>query len=61
MEAIKVVRCQCGEEIRGPEAVLVPAVQRHGRDVHNMESTPQQILAIAVPVTPGPSASHPTP
>ncbi len=57
MEAIKVVRCQCGEEMRGPEAELIPAVQRHGRDVHNMEATPEQILAIAVPVTPGPRAA----
>jgi len=34
-----VVICACSVEIRGPESELVPAVQQHGRDAHNMDAT----------------------
>jgi predicted small metal-binding protein len=44
-----VVRCECGFEARGPEDELVPMVQRHGRDAHNMEVTRDQVLAMARP------------
>jgi predicted small metal-binding protein len=44
-----VVRCECGFEARGLEADLVPAVQQHGRDAHNMEATREQVLAMARP------------
>jgi predicted small metal-binding protein len=44
-----IVRCECGFEARGPEAELVPVVQKHGREVHNMEATPEQVLAMARP------------
>jgi predicted small metal-binding protein len=44
-----VVKCECGFEARGPQAELVPAVQKHGREAHNMEATPEQVLAIARP------------
>lgn len=44
----KIVRCACGLEIRGTEEELVPLVQQHGRDLHNMEVTPEQVLAMAV-------------
>jgi len=44
-----VVRCECGFEVRGTEADLVPAVQRHGREVHNMPVTHEQVLAMARP------------
>jgi len=47
-DAMKVVRCACGQEYRGTADVIVPLVQRHGRDVHNMPSTPEQVLAMAV-------------
>jgi predicted small metal-binding protein len=44
-----VVHCECGFEARGPRAELIPEVQKHGRDVHNMEATPEQVLAMARP------------
>jgi predicted small metal-binding protein len=44
-----VVRCECGFEARATEPDLVPIVQRHGRETHNMEVTPEQVLAMARP------------
>ena len=44
------VRCVCGWETRGTEAEIVPATQEHGRRVHNMESTRDEVLAMAEPV-----------
>jgi predicted small metal-binding protein len=45
-----VVRCECGFEARGTRTELIPAVQKHGREAHNMEATPEQVLAMARPV-----------
>ena len=45
-----VVKCECGYEARGREAELVPKVQKHGREAHNMDATPEQVLAMARPV-----------
>ncbi len=44
-----VVRCDCGFETRGTEEELVPAVQKHGQDAHNMRVTREQVLAMASP------------
>jgi predicted small metal-binding protein len=44
-----VVRCECGFEARGGEADLVPIVQKHGLESHNMEVTREQVLAMARP------------
>lgn len=44
-----VVRCECGFEARGAEADLIPIVQRHGREAHNMDVSPEQVLAMARP------------
>jgi len=44
-----VVSCDCGYEARGPEEELVPTVQRHGREAHNMDVTREQVLAMARP------------
>ncbi len=44
-----VVRCECGFEARGDEAKLVPLVQKHGQDAHNMEVTREQVLAMSRP------------
>jgi hypothetical protein len=49
VEAVLIVTCACGLQWRGTEAELVPLVQQHGREVHNMESTVQQVMAMAVP------------
>src|SRR5262245_17494383 len=40
-----VVKCECGFEARGQQAELVSQVQQHGRDAHNMDATPEQVLA----------------
>jgi predicted small metal-binding protein len=45
-----VVKCDCGFEARGTEETLVPVIQRHGRDAHNMKVTREQALAMARPV-----------
>ena len=42
-----VVRCACGWETKGEEDEVVAATQAHGRRVHNMESTREQVLALA--------------
>ena len=42
-----VVRCECGFEVRGAEEELIVAVQKHGREAHNMEATREQVLAMA--------------
>ena len=44
-----VVRCDCGFEARGTEAKLVPLIQRHGREAHQMKVTREEALAMARP------------
>ena len=44
-----IVRCECGFEARGQRDELIAVVQKHGREAHNMESTPEQVLAMALP------------
>jgi predicted small metal-binding protein len=45
-----VVRCECGWEIRGTEDQIVPALQKHAGENHNMKVTREQVLARALPV-----------
>ena len=45
-------RCACGWESVGPEADVVAATMDHGRNIHNMEATPEQVLARAEVLTP---------
>jgi uncharacterized protein YndB with AHSA1/START domain len=47
---IKVVTCACGQQFRGTDSELIAPVQQHGLDVHNMAATPEQVIAMAVPV-----------
>jgi len=47
-DRIVVVRCVCGWEARGTEDEVVPATQEHGRRVHNMEATRDEVLAMTV-------------
>jgi predicted small metal-binding protein len=42
------VRCVCGWETSGPESSVVAATQEHGRALHNMAATREQVLAMAV-------------
>ena len=43
------VTCACGFEARGSEEELIPIVQQHGREVHGMDVTPEQVMAQATP------------
>jgi predicted small metal-binding protein len=38
-------RCACGWEVTGPEDVVVEATIDHGRRMHNMEATRDEVLA----------------
>jgi hypothetical protein len=44
-----IVTCACGFEVRGRPEDLIPVVRQHGIDVHNMEVTDEQVLAMARP------------
>jgi predicted small metal-binding protein len=46
----KIMRCDCGHVVRGEtDDELVANVQKHAREVHDMEITREQILAMAQP------------
>ena len=48
----KVIKCDCGATIRGDnDDELVKAAQAHALDVHQMELTANQALAMAEPVS----------
>ena len=46
---VLVVHCACGILMRGTVDVLVPMVQKHAREAHNMDVTRQDVLAKARP------------
>jgi predicted small metal-binding protein len=49
-EMTKVIQCPCGTVIRaGDDDKLVAQAQRHAKDVHAMELTREQVLAMASP------------
>jgi len=52
MSTEMIVTCVCGLEMRGTAEQLVPLVRQHGLDVHNMNVTDEQVLAMATPVGP---------
>jgi hypothetical protein len=43
------VRCVCGWETIGQVDDVVAVTQEHGRRVHNMEATRDEVLAMAIP------------
>jgi predicted small metal-binding protein len=45
-----VVRCECGFETRGTEDEIVPVLQKHAGESHNMKVTRDQVLARAQPI-----------
>ena len=47
---MKEVTCLCGWQVRGTEDDVVAQVQAHGREVHGLESTRDEVLALAVNV-----------
>jgi predicted small metal-binding protein len=46
------VRCACAWEASGPEDEIVAAAQEHGRRVHNMLASRDEVLAMAVAAEP---------
>lgn len=46
----KVIKCPCGTVVRAEDdEALVTRAQRHAREVHGMELTREQALAMAAP------------
>jgi predicted small metal-binding protein len=44
----KIMKCDCGYVVRGEtDNELVANVQKHAREVHDMEITKEQVLAMA--------------
>jgi predicted small metal-binding protein len=44
----KIMQCDCGHVVRGEtNDELVANVQKHAREVHDMEITKEQVLAMA--------------
>jgi predicted small metal-binding protein len=52
------VRCACGWEVQGSEVEVVDATRRHGELVHNMHATREQILAMAITMSPAGPTAH---
>ncbi len=49
--ADKRVSCDCGATIQeSSDRALVEAVQKHAKEVHDMDLTPDQVLSMAEPV-----------
>lgn len=47
---MKEVTCMCGWRTRGSEDEIIEQVVAHGRDAHGVETTREEVLAIAVDV-----------
>jgi predicted small metal-binding protein len=60
-DAVITVRCVCGWETTGPEAVAVAATVEHGRRLHNMTATRDEVLAMAVERTRDSTIKQPDP
>lgn len=46
----KVIKCDCGFVVRGEsDDELVQAGRAHAKEVHSMDLTPEQVLAMAEP------------
>ena len=43
-EPLRRSRCECGWEVSGPADEVVAATIEHGRRVHNMQATPDEVL-----------------
>ena len=44
------VTCECGWSAKGTQEELVPQIQKHGKEVHGMDVTPDQAIAQLKPV-----------
>jgi len=47
---LKEIVCDCGWSARGTDDEIVAAAQQHGREVHDLIPTREQVLASAKPV-----------
>lgn len=47
-DGVITVRCACGWEMTGTEDAIVEATVEHGRRMHNMTPTRDEVLAMAV-------------
>ena len=54
------VRCACGWETTGNEDEVVAATQEHGRRIHNMLPTRDEVLAMVVRDDPAATATEGT-
>jgi predicted small metal-binding protein len=43
------VTCVCGWRVRGAKEEVIKAVQEHGRSVHGLETSEDEVMALAVP------------
>ena len=50
-------RCACGWEVSGSMDEVVDATIDHGRRIHNMEATREQVVAVLLGEDPGAQAS----
>jgi len=57
-EPLLTVRCVCSWEVTGTEDEVVAATADHGRRIHNMDATREEILAMSAPASGAPSASQ---
>ncbi|MGH2477044.1 MAG: hypothetical protein ACRDIL_17435 [Candidatus Limnocylindrales bacterium] len=55
-DTIRRLRCACGWEASGRFEELVIAAQEHGRRIHNMAPTREEVEAMLLPI--GPEADH---
>ena len=46
----KQATCDCGWSAIGTEDELIPIVQQHGKEVHGLDVTREQVLAVLKPV-----------
>jgi predicted small metal-binding protein len=46
---VLVVACACGVVMKGTPDELVPIVQKHAREAHNMQATREEVLSRAQP------------
>ena len=49
-DRLLLVACECGFEVRGSADEIVPALQKHAGESHNMKVTREQVLARAHPI-----------
>ena len=47
---MKEATCICGWQVRGTEDEVVAQVIAHGREAHGIESTREEVLALAIDV-----------